>query len=332
MNRFYVLLETNDAYAPLAGTSLYSLFKNNQDLEGLTVYLIDDGISPENKEKYLRLAEEYGRELNFIDPEPMEKILRQNQVSMYKGSYTTYYKLFAVNLLLEDAQKVLFLDSDTVVDGSLQELTSWDFHGAPMAMTWEMVPEKYKVHLGLKADSRFFNGGAILFNVPVWREMQCEKKYLDYMKEYHPHFLFADQELSNVLFHDQIQLLPLKYNLHTSYFLYPAWQLKKIYRLHEDSSYTAQEIEEAKKHPVVYHFVGNTAICRPWHTNNHSPLTPVFDRYLREGPWRDYQKAEMKRGLMGRIQYGLYKMLPKSLYAEVHHAMLLHWLTHAERA
>lgn len=332
MKTLYMILETNDAYAAIAGTSLYSLYKNNKDIESLEVYLINDGISDDNIKKFRKVADDFGRNLTLIDSSPMEKILSDAGVAMYKGSYTTYYKLFAVNMFPEDAEYVFFIDSDTVVCGSLMELLDWDFNGAPMAMTWEMVPEVYKEHLGLKKNDTFYNGGAILFNRKKWREGKYEERLLEYMRENHPSFLFADQELQNVMFHNEIQLLPLKYNLHTTYFLYPHWQLKEIYHLYDEVSFSEPEIKEAKENPVIYHLVGNGAICRPWFSNNHHPLTGIFDSYLQQTPWKDMKKGKMKRGIIGHLQYILYVVLPKKLYAKVHYKMITHFLTHADKA
>lgn len=332
MTPFYVLFETNDAYAPLAGTAVYSLFMNNRDIENLEVYLVDDGISPENREKYLAVSREFDRPIHFVDPAPMERKLREADVSPYKGSYTTYYKLFTINLLPDDADKVLFIDSDTVIDANIRELLDWDFQGAVLAMTKETALGDYKVHLGMKKTDPFYNGGAILFNVPAWRAQRYEERILEYMQTNHPKFLFADQELLNVLFRTEIQPLPLKYNVHTSYFLYTPTQLYSIYQLTPALFYTPQEIAQAKDAAVVYHMVGNTAFCRPWHSNNHHPLTGIFDEYLAKTPWRDYHKKPMQQNLTGRLQYLLYRTCPKGLYCSIHRAMLRHWLTHAEKA
>ena len=332
MKPLYMILETNDAYAPIAGTSLYSIYENNTDIPELYVYLINDGLSDENIKKFDMVADQFGRKLTYIDPAPMAKLMSDAGVSMYKGSYTTYFKIFAVNKFPEDADRVLFIDSDTVVAGSLKELLDFDLGDAPMAMTWEMVPEVYKLHLGLKIDDTFYNGGAILYNRQKWRDGGYEEKVLDYMREYHPQFLFADQELTNVLFHNEIKLLPLKYNMHTTYFLYPYDQLKKIYHLYDNVSYSTKEVEQAKKEAVIYHFVGNGAFCRPWHSNNHHPLTPIFDEYLAKTPWKDMEKQKMKRGLVGHIQYILYKTLPKNLYAKIHYRMVTNFYKQKKKA
>ena len=54
-----ILYQSNDSYAAITGVSMYSLFKNNTDIDELTVYLLDDGISKENLNKFKKLGKEY---------------------------------------------------------------------------------------------------------------------------------------------------------------------------------------------------------------------------------------------------------------------------------
>ena len=67
-----VLYQTDDNYAPIAGVSMTSLFETNQHLDEIHVYMLDDGISQENLEKYRKLCVQYGRDIEIIDTRPIE--------------------------------------------------------------------------------------------------------------------------------------------------------------------------------------------------------------------------------------------------------------------
>ena len=68
-----ILYQSNDSYAAITGVSMYSLFKNNTDIDELTVYLLDDGISKENLNKFKKLGKEYNRQINIIDSKEILK-------------------------------------------------------------------------------------------------------------------------------------------------------------------------------------------------------------------------------------------------------------------
>ena len=56
-----VIYSSDDNYARHVGIAITSLYENNQDIPQLTVYLIDDNISPENHQRLDAIAQKYGR-------------------------------------------------------------------------------------------------------------------------------------------------------------------------------------------------------------------------------------------------------------------------------
>ena len=66
MSVLNVLYLTDNNYAPFAGVSVTSLFINNKNIDNIVVYIIDDNISGDNKEKFNLLARKYNREIIFL--------------------------------------------------------------------------------------------------------------------------------------------------------------------------------------------------------------------------------------------------------------------------
>ena len=46
-----ILYQCDDNYAPYTGVSMSSLFRRNKNIEEINIYILDDGISEENKKK-----------------------------------------------------------------------------------------------------------------------------------------------------------------------------------------------------------------------------------------------------------------------------------------
>ena len=47
-----IIYASNDAYAQYLGISMLSLLENNQDIEEIIIYILDQNIKPENKNIY----------------------------------------------------------------------------------------------------------------------------------------------------------------------------------------------------------------------------------------------------------------------------------------
>ena len=47
-----VVYSSSDSYAPIAGVSICSLLKNNTDADEINIYMIDNNISAENKQRF----------------------------------------------------------------------------------------------------------------------------------------------------------------------------------------------------------------------------------------------------------------------------------------
>ena len=88
-----ILYQCNDNYAPYCGVSITSLFENNKHIEDISVFILSDDMSHENQSKFMLLAEEYGRKIVIVDSNPLNKKLEQLGIPMYRGSYSTNFKL-----------------------------------------------------------------------------------------------------------------------------------------------------------------------------------------------------------------------------------------------
>ena len=99
-----------DNYAQHAGVSILSLLENNQDIDDICVYMFDNNISQQNKERLKEIVDRYGRRIKFID---MDDISKSMKVST-DFCRSTYGKLFMAEL--EEVDRMLSFDCDTDSD------------------------------------------------------------------------------------------------------------------------------------------------------------------------------------------------------------------------
>lgn len=81
------------------------------------------------------------------------------------------YSRLLIPELFPDDERVLWLDADTIVTGSLSELSTLDFNDRPIA-AYQLIQMRIGHQWGphFDDDRRCFTVSVLLFNIPKWRE------------------------------------------------------------------------------------------------------------------------------------------------------------------
>ncbi len=318
-----VLYQSNDDYAEVTGISMISLFKNNQHFKEINIFYLDDGISAQNKEKLSGIACYYQRKLHFIETSSILERLKAINVVPYKGTYTTYFKLFALNDLDLVTDYVLQIDGDTIIDGPLDGLFKLKLENKLCAATYDLQLNEYKTLIGLAKNDPYYNCGVLFINQKNWILDGCEDKIIKHLINTRNRYFIVDQDIINVLFRDKIIYLDIKYNFNPGFYLYGIKANLNIYRTHPYNS--IEEIRTAMQKPIVYHCMG-AMTGRPWEQNNIHPQNDIYNRYRSSSPWNNLPKMVHKYSMLFRIQRLLYKTLPIFLYWRIHKFTLKLWL------
>lgn len=312
-----ILYQTNDYYGPITGVSMTSLMENNKDIEELNFFVLDDNIAQDNKQKMVTVTKQYKRSLTFINTDKILKRLKELNVAPFKGTYTTYFKLFALNDLLIKNGRVLQLDGDTIINGSLKELCDIDLDGYVTAATYDCTMNSYKALIDIPLTDKYYNCGALLVNQKEWVDYKCQDKIVEQLKEARSGYYTVDQDIINVLFRDKIKYLNLTYNFNSGFYIYGIKESLKMYDLKPGYYNTEEEVEAAAKHPAIHHCMG-AMTGRPWEQDSIHPQNDIFDHYLEISPWHDYKKVKVSRKRIFKIQRALYQVLPRPLYIPLH--------------
>ena len=103
-----IIYASNDNYAQYLGISMLSLMENNRDMEEIVIYVLDQGISPENKNKLQKVIRQYDRKMVYIDIAEFEKMIPfEFDASGYNP--ITLSRLFLCSYLPDHINRILYL-------------------------------------------------------------------------------------------------------------------------------------------------------------------------------------------------------------------------------
>lgn len=190
-----------------------------------------------------------------------------------KGQFTkaTYYRLLIETIVPHD--KVLYIDADIVVNGSLKVLWDTDITDTYLAAVEEPL---YTGHeLGMLADARYFNAGVMLINLKKWRDECISNQVLEFVRKKSHALIWLDQCALNAIINGRWKRVCPKFNLQT-----PIFDMDSKLR---DSRYDFGNIQDAIQNPVIIHYTGYS---KPWHILNEHPYKKKYWHYLRMTPYK----------------------------------------------
>ena len=214
----YSLYDGNGRYSKFTGTSMLSMFDNTR--ENITVHLLHDStLTADNREKFLATSEKYGHQIKFYD---VEKIcaneidcFRKNYPRVKKKYQAIMYRLWLPKIL--DVEKIIYLDSDTIVNLDINELWSVELGDNVLAA----VPESSNgidcnfffpiCRDGFVKAEDYFNSGVLIIDVEKLRDAQEKISHaLNFIVQ--RRYLYIDQDILNYCFSTQTLKLPQKFN------------------------------------------------------------------------------------------------------------------------
>lgn len=308
-----IVYSTSDLYSSLAGISLTSLLINNTDIEDINIIIMDNGISDENKEKLISTAKKYKRSIQFV---PLSSALDGTEINLQKWNISTFGRLFEASSL-PDLDKVIHIDCDTVVHGSLKELWELDMSHAVIAGAPDCLSDEYKLNIGLKPSDAYVNAGVLVMNLQRIRELNLEKKFLAYIEEKSQFLTYVDQEVLNAcVAENEKVVLPLKYNSYSILHYLTYRQLKCL--RHVNNMFSEIDFQEAIDNPIVLHYTG----CflegtRPWMEGDTHPKKSIFEGYKKISQWANMKPWNDERGIINKSVSVIVRIIPKWILAPV---------------
>ena len=263
---------TDHRFIMPTGVMMYSVCKNNTDLEVCFHVIVDESVTEEDKEDLKDAAE--GHIVNFysVDSHAFSLLPLLGNIP-----HATYYRLLIPQVLPEGIHKVLFMDGDIIVRHSLLPLWETDIDEYALAAVPDPCESVIGVYNRLKypPDFGYFNAGVLLLNLKFWRTRSVSSEIELFIKDHIDRILYCDQDVLNYVLREKKKTLPLKYNVQSGFL----WVLEKV---GYDFWKYEQEVLEARRDPVILHYT----LGKPWFVGSYHPYRSTFLKYQNETKWK----------------------------------------------
>ena len=273
------LYDKSGTYSKFTGTTMLSVFENSntfQKLPSITIHILHDNtLTLDNREKFSYLAGQYNQLVKFYNVEELcadkvEEIIKLTpQLETSRFSVGAMYRLLIPQILPQDIDKVIYFDSDIIVNLDLKELWQVELGDKSFAAADEIkadsfshpinAAKNYLVTSGLVEYSDYFNSGVLLMNLKLLRDK--ENLIMDGVKFIgeNPQLVYLDQEVLNYLFSKNYLKLDEKFNFFVR---------------------EARFRKETNCKRKIYHYAGESL-----EMNLSDPFNRLWMKYFSETPW-----------------------------------------------
>ena len=234
-DRIAIVLIADQAYTEQLSVTMKSIMYHNKSVD---FYIINQGIMPDWFRKMRRIVRNLGGELYNI---PFDiGLISANWRTQNHISPIAYAKYFIPRLI--DRERVLYLDTDIIVNGSLNSFFLTDLKGFPVAAVRDIDGS--------------FNTGVMLIDNPQWKDLSVLDKCLELFegeksKHWELEHFNGDQTILNSVFQDNWLELDKRFNVQVGY------DLVAFYNHWEEHFNLEDE-------PLVIHYTTNR---KPWNSS-----------------------------------------------------------------
>lgn len=215
-NRINILLSIDDNYVIHFKDLLTSLIDYNKN-ELFNIYLIyDKSLSNQSLDN----IKDFCKLFNNINLNPLSFDNNFDfPISIDYISVCTYFRLFVPYILPENVDRLLYLDCDIIINGSIKELYNMNLNDNVIGAAKNMISiytikkfEKSIKKLNLKNNDNYVNAGVLLIDVKRYKEFISKEEIYDYIINNKDKLSFQDQDVINLLFQEHIEFIDSKYN------------------------------------------------------------------------------------------------------------------------
>ena len=180
----FSLYDKNGRYSKFTGTAMLSLFENHNTpprLPSITVHILHDNtLTQDNRDKFIYLAVRYAQAVKFYNVEELcaDKIAEFKKLLPFARDSTRTVAMFfrfLITDLIRENKKIIYLDSDIIVNMDINELWRVELGDKILAVVPEMRsyvstnPLHYLCRENFVRAEDFFNSGVLVMNLEKLR-------------------------------------------------------------------------------------------------------------------------------------------------------------------
>lgn len=305
-NVMQIVYAADQTFAWILGVSLVSLLENNRDTE-IRIHILDCGIGEKDRKRIEEVCAKYNSHpLHWIPATDISKETDMNVIAD-RGSMAQFARLFVSRHLGEETDRLLYLDSDTIIRKPLKSLWEMNLEDKTIAAMADAFSKHYRYNLGLQPEDVIFNSGIMLINLKKWKEQRAEDRILEFIQKRHGFVEKGDQgALNAVLSRDCLCFDPV-FNVVSIFFDFSYEEMLRYRR--PPKYYTESEIVKAREDPAIIHYTVSFLSKRPWNTCCGHPWADEWLKYKRMSPWTETPLTEEHRSWRVKIM----RRLPRPL-------------------
>ena len=293
-NKTVICFSSSNYYVPYLLVCLKSLVKNASQAYNYDIIVFEHNITDENKKIILDFIKQKNISLSFykIEASDFEHYYVYDQVS-----FETYFKISAPRLLNE-YQKILFLDCDIIVLEDIQDLLTTDLHGktigAHYCTIWNgMISSNLEFYhyttdfLELKNPQNYFQAGVMLIDVKKYINKNYEAKLIEFINN--NELKCAEQCAFNYVCKEDVYYIDGKWNFETEQAEFRGF-------IPYISPKFIQERQQNRQSPGIVHYAGSQ---KPWFYPDED-FADIWWEYAKKTPFYEeivkrYKEHKAKR-------------------------------------
>lgn len=293
----------NARFAQHAAVCLVSLLESNPNLFFNVVIAVTESLGTEETKLRASLAS-YGNYSLVIKPFVVPPGVT---LPITKRQYTVdaYTRLWAVEFFSEETDKILYLDADMVVMGSIQEL--WNVALDRYVIAAATIPGSNRCQsLGIPEHYGYFNSGVLLINLERWRSERLCDLLLAYISANSDKIVDVDQDVLNACLYARRLPLPYIWNVIVPFFFN-----------YHPLGISAHELSAVRRYARIIHFNSGS---KPWHYLCRHPRRAEYWKYLNKTAWRHFIPEDktpinwFKKHFVSRLPEGMRKYIKYLIY------------------
>ena len=256
-----ILVTLDENYVPYLNVMLASLLHSNRDC-CFDIYLLHSSIPDSAVAETKNIL---GKDNSLI-------MVKAKDIGLDDAPTTSrypqeiYYRIFAAKYLPETLDRILYLDPDIIVIGSLKALYNLpmdNYYFAAASHTGPILRKFNEIRLDMDDDSPYINSGVMLMNLKRLRAEQNYEDVFSFIEKRKSFLMLPDQDIISSLYGSKIFALDtFRYNM-----------TEKLYIGHAPFEKDLN-LEWVKENSVIIHYCGRN---KPWKSNDRGVLDIFYN-------------------------------------------------------
>lgn len=272
-----VLVTLNSGYVPQLCVMLHSLVRCNPTRR-IRLFVLHSSLTADDFDRIgntlLRAEEKYGSprlgERCKVVTVNADALDLSNAPVTDRYPAEMYYRIFAARFMPEDVERVLYLDPDIIVNGSLGELYDCNMSGylfAAASHVGTLMNKINEVRLDMDENAPYINSGVMLMNIALLRKKQNTDEVFAYIESHKKVLCLPDQDVISALYGPEIfPLNPYRYNM-----------TERLFAFRVESELW-KSLEKVRESSVIIHYCGRN---KPWKKGYIGKLDVFYNEELK---------------------------------------------------